>query len=137
MFAVNWKEDSTAEVLARVTARNGSGSATGVNGEGNWLQQADISSIACNVYNLTSDPDGDSPNNIGPLTVSSVIVDTPVTSQAAWTIDTVGYNFIHTIAGTVFPTGGSIYRVEYLFTLSGGATFFEYFEGPANPLIQS
>lgn len=137
MFAVNWKEDSSAEVLGRITARNGSGEATGVGGEGKFLQQGDISQIDCKVYNLTDDPDGGTVNDLGTLTISSVVINSPDTSGEVWTKDDIGYNFRHLISSTVFATGGSIYRVEYKFTLTGGAVFFEYFEGPAKALIQS
>ena len=50
VFKVQWHEDGSATVLGRITARNGSGSATGIAGEGNWLEQADISTITCAVY---------------------------------------------------------------------------------------
>lgn len=136
MFAVNWKEDSSCEVLGRVTARNGTGSATGVDGEGKFLQQADVSSITAKIYNLTDDPDGESPVE-QTLTVSQVILDTVDESGEVWTQDDIGYNFRHSIANTVFTDGGDIYRVEYKFTLTGGAVFHEVFEGPAAPIIQS
>lgn len=137
MFAVNWKEDSSCEVLGRVTARNGSGAATGVRGEGKFLMQADVSSITAKVYNLTDDPNGESPTEELTLTVSSVILNTVDESGEVWTQDDIGYNFRHALASTLFPDGGDIYRVEYKFTLTGGEVFHEYFEGPANPIIQS
>jgi len=136
MFAVNWKEDSTVEVLGRVTARNGSGAATGINGEGKFLQQADVSSITAKVYNLTDDADTVD-TDLGSLTVSTVILDTVDSSNEVWTLDSIGYNFRHQIANTVFTDGGDIYRVEYKFTLTGSEVFFAYFEGPADPIIQS
>jgi hypothetical protein len=137
MFAVNWKEDSSCEVLGRVTARNGSGAATGVSGEGKFLQQADVSSITAKVYNITDDPSGESPVLEATLTVSTVILNTVDDSGEVWTQDDIGYNFRHSIASTVFTDGGDIYRVEYKFTLTGGEVFHEVFEGPANSILQS
>lgn len=135
-FSVNFKEDSTVEILGRVTARNGSGAATGIGGEGKFLQQADVSSITCKVYNLTDDATTVD-TDLGSLTVSSVILNTVDSSGEVWTKDDIGYNFRHTIAETVFTDGGDTYRLEYKFTLTGGAVFFGIFEGPANPIIQS
>lgn len=136
MFAVNWKEDSTPDILGRVTARNGTGLATGINGEGKFLKQADFDNITAQFYNLTTDPDGEDPT---PLTLepSDVILDTPDDSEEIWVKDDVGYNFIHTPSAALFATGGSIYRIEYRFELIGGEVFHEYFEGPAQPIIQT
>ena len=136
MFAVNWKEDSTPEILGRVTARNATGAATGVSGEGKFLKIADVAGITAKFYNLTTDPTGESPTSLT-LTVADVIIDTPDESGEVWTKDDVGYNFRHTPSASLFATGGDIYRMEYRFELTGGAVFHEYFEGPALPIIQS
>lgn len=126
-FKVSFNEDGDSTILGRVTARNGTGAATGVNGEGKWVQQADVSSIAYTLFDL------DAPTtavSTGTLTVANVIIDTPVTSQEIWTEDAIGYNFIHDLAGSNFPTGGKIIRVEYLITLTGGAKLPGAYEGP-------
>lgn len=136
MFAVNWKEDSTPDILGRVTARNATGLATGINGEGKFLKIADIDNITAQFYNLTSDPDGESPTPLT-LVVADVILDTPDATEEVWKLDDVGYNFIHTPAASLFATGGSIYRIEYRFELVGGEVFHEYFEGPALPIFQT
>ena len=52
-FNVFWNEASTNTALVRISSRNGSGAATGIDGEGKFLQQADISTISCRVYNLS------------------------------------------------------------------------------------
>lgn len=128
-FHVEFTEDSTAEVLGRWTARNGSGAATGVDGEGNWLQQADLSEILCNIYDIDSDPDT---AHLSPtVTIGNVILDTPVTTSVIWTVDTTGYNFIHELPITAFPTGGNRYVVEYKATLTGGGVFFAQYKGRA------
>lgn len=132
-FAVHWHEDSSATVLGRITARNGSGAKTGVDGEGKWLQQADISAITCKVFAL----DGSTPNTPSAtptVTVSSDVLDTPVATDTIWTKDDVGYNFIHDLASTLFATGGHRYRIEYKVTLSGGAVFHGVYEGTAQPI---
>lgn len=130
IYQVSFNEDGSATALARMTARDGSGSATGVAGEGNWLQQADLSSITCAVYDLSSATP--TVAIVSPtVTISSAILDTPVTSTALWCRDTVGYNFLHDLPPTAFPTGGSMYRVEYKFTTTGGAVSWLRFQGIA------
>ena len=131
---VSWNEDGSCTVLARVTARNGSGSVTGVNGEGNWLQIANVSTITCKVF----DVDDLTTAAATPIvTVSAEILDTPITVQTIWTKDATGYNFIHDLAATNFPTGNQIYRVEYTFTLSGGAVFHLLLEGVAKAIAST
>ena len=135
-FHVTWKEDGTATALGRITARNGSGSATGVDGEGNWLQQADISTITYKLFDL----DGSDPTTAtesGSLTISAVVLDTPVTSNAIWTKDTTGYNFLHDISNTYFPAANRRYRMEYTVTLTGGAVFHGVYEGVTRSITGS
>ena len=135
-FQVEWTEDSDATVLGRITARNGSGSATGVNGEGNWLQQADVSTITWKVF----DVDSATPETAiasGSVTVSTSVLDTPVTTNVIWTKDATGYNFLHDLAATNFPTGGRTYRLEYVATLTGGAVFHGVYSGQAKPVYSS
>ena len=135
-FQVVWREDGDATVLARITARDGTGAATGVDGEGNFLKQADITSISCAIFDL----DGDDINtaiSTPTVTVATHVLDTPVTTAVLWTKDTTGYNFLHDLKGTEFPTGGSRYSVEYKVTLSGGAIFHGVYEGQARPIRTS
>lgn len=135
IFKVVWLEDSSALVLGRLTAHNGSGAATGKAGEGNWLQQTDITSITCKVFDLTSSTT--TPITTPTVAVSSVILDTPETANTIWTKDSIGYNFIHNLSPTDFPTGSSRVRVEYKVTLSGGAVFHGVYEGPVRPVVGS
>lgn len=135
-FQVNWREDSTNTVLGRLTARGGSGSATGVNGEGNWLQQADISEITVKTYNL----DSETPSTAvyeDTLTVSNVVLDTPVTTQVIWTQDSVGYNFIVDLPPAAFPDGDVTVRVEFKVTLADTSVFFGVYEGTVSGVHQS
>lgn len=124
---VRFREDSTATVLARITARNGSGAATGRNGEGKFLQQANVSSISYALYNLSSSTPTTA-TETGTLMVSSVVLDTVVTSQELWPLDTIGYNFLTDIPATWIATGGDEYQLEYKFTLTGGEVFFLVFK---------
>ena len=135
-FQVNWKEDSDATVLGRITARNGTGSATGVRGEGNWLKQADVGSITWKMFDLNSDTP-DTEISSGTLTVLDVVIDTPVSVNTIWTKDSVGYNFIHDLAASNFPTGNHIYRLEYTVILTGGAKFHGVYEGLVSPIRSS
>lgn len=132
-FEVKWQEDGSATALARIAARNGSGSATGVDGEGNWLQQADISTITFKVFDLDSDTPGTATES-GSVTIVTSVLDTPVTAQTIWTKDTTGYNFLHDLPATYFPSGNRRYQVEYKVTLTGGGVFHGIFTGTAQPV---
>lgn len=131
-----WREDGSATVLGRLTARDGTGAWTGVNGEGNWLKQADLSTITCAVYDLdTATP---TTATVSPtVTISTSVQDTPVIDGKIWDLDDVGYNFIHDLASTVFATGGHRYKVEYKFTTTGSTVGWAVFEGKAEGVFTS
>jgi hypothetical protein len=132
-FQVTWNEDGGATVLGRITARDGSGAATGISGEGNWLEPADVATITCKVFDL----DSATPNTAfatPTVTVVTSVVDPPVTSTAIWTLDSTGYNFIHDLAASNFPTGKHRIRVEYEVTLTGGGKFHGAFTGRVKPI---
>lgn len=111
------REGSTATVFARVSSPVSTGSATGVPGEGNWTMRADLSSISYVVYDETSEEQSVSSTSI---TVSSAIVDTPVTSNANWPNDSTGYNFTHAVPSSAFRGGCSNAMIEYTFTYTNG-----------------
>ncbi len=135
-FHVDWNEDGDATVLGRLTARNGSGVATSIDGEGNFLQVADIATITCKIFDLDS-ATPDTEISTPTVTVATEVLDTVVTAQTIWTEDTVGYNFLHDLAGSEFPTGERRYRVEYTVTLTGGAVFHGSYIGPGKPIRSS
>lgn len=135
-FQVEWHEDSDATVLGRITARNGSGSATGVNGEGNWLQQADVTSITWKIFDLQSATPEIAATS-GTVTISTSVLDTPVATNVIWVQDAIGYNFIHDLAASNFPTGGRDYRLEYVATLTGGEVFHGVYQGQAVAISSS
>lgn len=104
-------EDSIAYVLARI-----------VGGSGLPILQADVSAIACTVYD---DHAADPTAAIVSLTVAvvSAVYDTLQTGDVRWTEDATGFNFLHKLPAAAFPTGGHTYRVEYRFTMANGDSF--------------
>ena len=132
---VNWMEDSTNTVLGRVAAHDGTGSATGVGGEGNWMKRADLSAITCSVFDLSSTTPDTAITT--PAIATSDIIDAPVTSSVLWTEDKTGYNFLVDLAPSNFPTGDHIYEVNFTFTMTGGAVFKKKYKGPAIPTRMS
>jgi len=106
-------EDSSIVLLAQIRGS-----------DRDLIQQADISSISYEVTDLS-----DSSNVDGPaaLTVSSVVIDTPVTDDVAWLDafpgDTTGYNFEYVAPKTWFPDADRTYRIEIIFTPAAGATY--------------
>lgn len=118
-------EDGSFSVLARVTSLDATGDEQAL-GEGGCVQQADVSSIACKVYSLGTDPDNLAGTEVTPaptVAVASSVLDTLRT--AGWTKDTYGYNFRHDVAPAYVPNPNEYYLVEYKFTLvTGGAVAF-------------
>lgn len=136
-FDVTWREDGTATVVARLTARDGSGSATGAKGEGKWVLQANLSTITYRVFDVT-DPASIVEITAGAqtVTIASAVIDTPVTDGVLWTLDAIGYNFLHDLPASCFPTGGHTYQVEYKFTFSStGYVGWGVFRGEAKAVL--
>ena len=132
-FKINWDEDGDATVLGRITARNGTGAATGVDGEGKFLKQADITEIERKTFDL----DGASPatpTDTTILVIATVVLDTPVTDKEIWTLDDTGYNLLDDVAAALFPDGGNRYNLEYKITLTGGAVMHGSYEGLAKKI---
>lgn len=128
---VGWREDSTEVVLARLAGISGSGDATGVAGEGNWIQRANIASATCKVFDLDGTDPG-TPIAEPTVTVADSVLDVPATD--IWTVDATGYNFQHTLGPEHFPTGNHRYAVEYRFELTDGKVFHGSYEGLANAI---
>ncbi len=117
-FNVVFREDATATIYGRVASGGSTGSATGVPGEGNWTLRADLSSISYRVWDETNNEEVTASTAI---TVSDVLVDTPVTSNANWPIDSTGYNFTHSVGPASFPHGGASMAIEYTFNYAAGS----------------
>ncbi len=132
-IVVHFQRNGTATALARVCARDATGAWTGVAGEGNWIKQADLSAIACKVFDRSSiTPDVAISNPA--VSIISAILDVPDATGTIWDDDDVGYNFIFDIAGTNFPTNGHKYLVEFSFTTNSGSTWAVQYEGVATPV---
>ena len=131
-WKMNFRANGDGTILGRLTARNGSGAATGVAGEGNFVKQADVSAIVANAYDMTA-----APTTPVALTIStSAVIDTPVTTTTLWTYDgtvgpVTGYNFLLDIPAAIFTNSGHDYRIEVKVTLSGGAVAWGIGEGTA------
>lgn len=135
-FPVEFREDGTALCLARVTADDATGSATGISGEGYWIKQADLYSITCAVYDESSSTP-DTAIATPTITISSVIIDTPVTDGILWTVDRTGYNFKCRMAASSFPNGNHKYRIEFKFTTTGSYVFWVNYTGTAKAVRTS
>jgi len=106
-----------ASFQARVVAKDATGST--VTDEGKAVRQADCSSITCTVYDLNSSTPGTAVATPS-ITIAGAISDT-LTDDAIWLPnDSVGRNFLHTVAGSIITAAGHTYRVVYTLTLTGG-----------------
>lgn len=100
--------NATATLMARVE-----------NIFGQPINQASVATVSYTVYELdSSDPSVLVPitgHNQVALTKTNVLFDT-LQLDAAWTVDTVGYNFRHEIdvsANEAFPKAGRAYQVRF------------------------
>lgn len=101
-------ENSGAVLMARI-----------VNDLGVAVVQADISSLTCKVYNNETGTLITSPT----LSVGSTIYNT-LQTPAAWTADSTGFNFAASLAGSCWPEGGVVYRVEVKVTPASGNPYY-------------
>ncbi len=117
-------EDTPATFEAYVTRKSGTSTTP--------IKQADVGSIAYKVFDTTNNLDTQV-GATGSLLAADVIFDTLQT----WSLDSVGFNFQATIASTYFPTGGVVYRVEIIITLTGGTPIPVVFAHTAKALLGS
>ncbi|QNN24348.1 hypothetical protein HED60_19410 [Planctomycetales bacterium ZRK34] len=106
-------ENSAVITLARIRKNTGDNA-----------QQSDISSITCNIYDIS---DTSAAQSTPSVTVSSVIYDT-LQTDSRWTADSTGYNFAHEIPAWALWKGDTTYRIEYLFTPASGEAFYAAYE---------
>ena len=104
-------EDAGATFMARILGNAGTP-----------ITQAGLTSITCKVIDLDSDTPATAVLTPS-ITVSGVINDTLQTSDARWTADTTGYNFLDAMPATAFPSARHRYVVQYTFTPTSGAVF--------------
>ena len=115
-------EDGSYSILARVCALEGSGDELVV-GEGNVLEQADVSAITAKVFSLGTNKNSTSGTAISPdptLTVAGNIYDTLQTVGWPVTDDKHGYNFQLDLGVAYAPAGREWYLIEVKFTLTSG-----------------
>lgn len=93
--------------------------------DGELIQQADLSSIVCDVEN-----DAGTATLDATLTISAVIFDALQTDDR-WQEDGTGFNFAYEVPASAFPAQGN-YRIEFTFTPVSGEAFKVIFEGPAH-----
>lgn len=138
-FFVEWHEDSSATLLGRITAKNGTGEYTGVPGEGNWLKQADIATITGKVFDLDGDTPA-TPTQEFDVTIATSVIDTPDASGEVWTVDSIGYNFQWNLPSTYVPSSGHRIVVEFKVTLVAGLgslVFHGTYQGTVLPILSS
>jgi len=97
------------------------------------VEQADISSIAYSVYDLSSTG---SSTDTGTLTVASVIFDS-LQTDSRWSTDAVGYNFRWDVPASIVADGAKSYRIEIAFTPASGEVFHAVFEVTTTNLYRS
>lgn len=115
-------EDGDVSCLARVQL-NGSN-----------VTQSVLSSITCKVFDLNSSTRTTAVST-PTVTIASSVFDT-LQTDGRWTVDATGYNFRHTIAASVISSAHR-YKIEYLFTGTGGEKFFVVFEASAQEVYTS
>lgn len=103
--------------------------------DGEAVQQADISSIAYSVWDIT-DTSSPSETATGTLTVANVIYDT-LQTDSRWSKGGDGYNFLWEAPSTLFPDGSKTYRLEIKFTPSAGEPFHGVYEIQTKNLYRS
>ena len=127
-FTGKYRQNGMASHYARIAAANGSGAATGIEGEGRYVQVADVDEIELTVIEKLT---GDVVLAATALTPSAVVLDSVVTSTAVWTQGG-GYNFLHHMPEGSYPESGKVYRTQYKITLNGDYDpLYLIFEGPA------
>ena len=112
-------EDGGAQCMARIVGNDAAN-----------ITQASISSIAMSVFDAVA---GGSAISTRAPVVASTVFDT-LQTDARWSTDSTGYNFLDTVLASELPTGGMTYRVEYKFTPASGQVFFVVFELTAKAL---
>ena len=96
-------EGSDSQALFRIDGSDGAN-----------IQQADVSTIAREIFDTTTKTPTVSIDSSAPV-VADTIYDT-LQTDSRWTRDSTGFNFADTIAGSVCSDGGRVYRVEYTMT---------------------
>jgi hypothetical protein len=108
-------EDGSVSLLARVVGQDAVA-----------VTQASLTTITYKIFDTFSTTPTTAVAS-GTLTVSDVIFDT-LQTDARWTKDNTGYNFLHAIGAGVLTKEDTAYRIEYLFDPVTGGNFYVVFE---------
>lgn len=105
-------------MIARLHARDGAGADTGQPNEGKYITAAQVSTIVCNIYDLSSA----TPNtSLGNPTITSASVVAAVTSGYTFRDDDLGpYNWVFDLTTGLISTAGHVYRVTFDLTMTTG-----------------
>ena len=128
-------EGSNVTTVARVTLPNGASMfASYIDPDPSILLYVyditDGSTTATASYNSNGSSGHSADGNLAHDTA----VKTSDTNDGYWTVDSTGYNFIHTVSGSLFTEGGRRYRLEYRITTSNFGTVFVVTEVETKPL---
>lgn len=115
-------ESTATPLIARIRATSGT-----------YITQASLSSIAYSVFDLTAVPAAIVTS--GTISKSSTVFDTLQTSDARWTVDSVGYNFLWIAPASLFPLAPRKYQVEITFTTTDSYKLRVVFQPKTQPLL--
>lgn len=123
-------EDGGATIMARIIGNDAAN-----------ITQASLTTITYSVFDLDSaTPETPvSGHDAQALTVANVVFNALQTGDARWADaggDLTGFNFLHAIAATAFPSAHR-YAIEYLFNPASGENFWHVVEAIARPVRTS
>ena len=99
------------------------------------ITQASITSITCNVFDLSGDTP-DTAETTPTVTVATSVYDT-LQTDGMWTKDTTGYNFAFTVPASSFSTGDHTYWIEFTFQPTSGDSYTQPYCVYAAPIRSS
>lgn len=110
-------EDGDATMMARIYGPDAA-----------LVTQASLLSVSYKVFDVSGET-RDAVVKEGDLVVADVVFDS-LQTDARWTKDSTGYNFLCTLGASIFAIGDHRYRVEFRFTVAGsiGEVFWAVFE---------
>ena len=113
--AVVW-EDGTAILMARILGADGTA-----------VDQSDVATIDLEVFDLNSTTPKTAVRSES-LTVAAVIFNSLVTTDARWTKDTTGYNFLFAAPASDFVDGNRDYRLKFKVVATTGEVGFVIYD---------
>lgn len=104
---------------ARVVALVASGAV--VPGEGIAITPSDVTSISCQVFDLSSSTPAVAAST---PSITSAAISSSLIADEFWIEDSIGCNFRHTVDGSNFPIAGHQYRTVYTIQVGSESTIF-------------